>query len=115
MSDNILHLIAQSKETIGIILTWLAGSVTHILNKMRKGERLTFWQHIAHIIMSWFVGLLAYFACEQLGIDGSARGIIIGISSYLGIQILDALDMIKPSNIYEFIIDIIQYKIWKKK
>ena len=112
---EISQLIAQSKETIWIILTWLAGSVTHILNKMRKGQKMSLWEHISHILMSWFVGLLAYFACEYIGIDGSARGIIIGISSYLWIQILDAIDMIKPSNIYDFIIDIIQYKLWKKK
>jgi hypothetical protein len=53
--NDITNTLAQYKETIWLIITWLAWSVTHILNKAKKWEKLTFKQHLIHLFISWFV------------------------------------------------------------
>jgi hypothetical protein len=112
--NEITQYLAQYKETIWLIVTWFAWSVTHIFNKVRKGEQLTFRQHIAHIFISWFVWYMTYLILEYMGINWPMQWMIIWIASYSWIQIIDALDMIKANTIYNFFIDFIKYKIWKK-
>lgn len=112
--NEITQTLAQYKDTIWLIITWLAGSVTHIFNKVRKWEKLTFKQHISHIVVSWFVWYMAYLILQYMGIEWPMQWIIIWIASYSGIQIVDALDMVKATTIYNFFIDFIKYKVWKK-
>jgi len=111
--NEISQALASYKETIWLIITWLAWSVTHILNKTRKWETLSFKQHVAHIVISWFVWYMAYLILEYMWIDWPMQWMIIGIASYSGIQIIDAVDMIKAKTIYTLFIDFIKFKIWK--
>lgn len=114
--NEILTTLAGYKETIWLILTGFAGSITHILNKTRRWERLTLSQHVSYLVISWFVGYLTYLWCEHLWITWPVRWIIIGVASYSGIQIIEALEMFRAKQIYDLIIDFIMFKIgkWKK-
>ena len=115
MLNELSSIVSQYKDTIWLILTWFAGSVTHIFNKVRKGEKMSFWQHFSHIIISWFVWYMAWLICSYLWINPWATHIIVGSSAYLWIQIMDAVEMIKAKTIYNLILDFITFKLWWKK
>lgn len=112
--NDITNLLLQYRESIWLVITWFAGSITHIFNKIRKWEKMTFIEHISHIIISWFVWYMSYLILEYLGINWPMQWIIIGISSYSWIQIIEAVDMLKAKVIYDLFIDFIKFKIWKK-
>ena len=112
--NELTNILAQYKDSIWLILTWFAGSITHIFNKIRKWENLTFLQHMCHLIVSWFVGCMAWFICTYFSINLLATHIIIWMSTYLSIQIIDALDMIKARFIYDLFMDFLKFRIWKK-
>lgn len=111
--SQITQALAQYKETILLAVTWLAGSLTHIVNKARKWEKLTFKQHIWHLVISWFVWLMAWLVCGYFGIEWNLLHIIIWISTYSAIQIVDAIDMFKWKVIFNILLDFIKYKQWK--
>ena len=111
--NEITQTIANYKDTIWIILTWFTASITHIFNKARKWEKMTFSDHIYHLTISWFVWLMAWFVCSYLWLNQRATHIIVWSSAYLWIQIIDAVDMLKPKVIYDLFIDFIKFKIWK--
>lgn len=106
-------IIAQYKDTIGLILTWLAGNIAFIANKIRKWERLSFSQHISHLIISWFVGYLTYLLLNYFHINWPMQWVIIWTASYSWIQIIEAFEMIKAKVIYNLLIDFIKFKLWK--
>lgn len=112
--NEIITILTQYKDSIWLIITWFAGSITHIFNKIRKWEKLTFWQHISHLIISWFVWYMAYLVLQYLWIIWPMQWIIIGISSYSAIQIIDTVDMFKAKYLYTLITDFIKFKLWKK-
>jgi len=111
--NGIIATLAEYKETIWLIIPWLAGSITHIFNKIRKGEKMTFMQHVSHMIVSWFAGYMTYWICVYYSIDWPLLWVIIWISSYSWIQIIEAIEMIKAKNIYNIFIDFIKYNINK--
>lgn len=113
MTNDIIHTLSQYKETISLIVAGVAWSITHIVNKMRKWEAMTFKQHLTHLIISGFVWLMAYHLLEYIWITGSIQGFIIWFATYSAIQIVDAVDMIKAKTIYNLFIDFIKFKIWK--
>ena len=112
--NEILQAMAWYKETIWLILTWTAWSITHIFVKISKWENMTFWQHFLHIFISWFAGLLCNFICWYFWIIWDLKYFIIWMSWYLGIQIIEAVGLIKATDIYEIILLLKNKVIWKK-
>jgi len=110
------EIVANSwwlKESIWLIITWFAWSITHILNKTRKGEVMTLRQHISHIVISWFVWYLLYLWCQYFDITWPMQWIIIWIGSYSWIQIVEALEMMKAQTIFNLVLDFLNFKTWK--
>ena len=105
---------ASAKDVLTVMMPWFAWSITHILNKIRKGEKMSLLQHLSHLSISWFVGYLSYLACQYFGITGDLQGIVIWITTYSWIQIVEALEMFKAKVIFDIILDFINYKKWEK-
>lgn len=112
---HLSEIIRESKEVVTVVLSWLSGSIAHIINKQRWWERMTFKENISHLFMSGFVGYMMYLGCLWLDISWPALWIIIWLSTYSWIRILDALDLIHPEDIKNFILDIVRYKLWQNK
>ena len=108
------NVAAHSKDTIALVMTWFAGSISHILNKVRKGEKMSFTQHISHIVISWFVWYLAYLACQYYWIDWPREWIVIWMSTYSAIQIVETIEMIKAKFIFNTFLNYLRFTIWKK-
>jgi hypothetical protein len=112
--NEIIQIMSWYKETIWLILTWTAWSITHIFVRVSKWEKMTFMQNIWHLFISGFAWQLCFFICSYFHITWSLLYFIIWMSWYLGIQIMEALSLIKASDIYEIILLIKNKIIWKK-
>ncbi len=110
---EIIQTMALYKETVVAIITWLWGSVAHIIHKGLNGEKMSFLQHIWHLLLSAFVGYMSYLGCIYMGISWPLQWMIIWMCSYSWIKIIDAFNMIKAKTIYNFILDFIKFKLWK--
>ena len=100
------------KDTLWLVIMWFAWSITHILNKVRKGETMTFKQHFSHLVISWFVGFISYEVCLYFWIDWAMQSIIIWMSSYSGIKIIDTFELVTPQDLYNLISN--KTWLWKK-
>lgn len=112
--ENITQVLTHYKESIGLIISWLWWAVTHILNRVRKWEKVSVTQSFAHIFSSWFMGLMVYFICKEVWIEWGYMGFMVWMSGYAWAKILDIIDSISPKAVADILLDFIRYKIWKK-
>lgn len=125
--NEILTTLAGFKETVVLILTWFSWAVVHTIHKLAKWEEVPFRIWVYKTIACWFGWLLAWLWCSAIWIDGLPLHFITWAWSYSWILILDSIDLIlwntlkalkylRPTVIYELLIDFIMYQVnkWKK-
>lgn len=80
--------------TVVSLISFLAGAVKTILAYTRDGifpKKLDF---VVNIILSFFIGLLAGFACTYFGLDDSLLYIIVALASLSAERLLSSIPTI---------------------
>lgn len=60
---------------------------------LQKKKKFILWDFLAHISSASFAGLMAYFACAPMGINGPLVGVVCGVSAHMGTPALIKLLM----------------------
>ena len=111
--NEIVNQTHNMRDTIWLLIAWVAGAITSILDKVLIWEKLSFIQIISHIWMAWFVWFLSSLVCDYYWIQWPWASFIVGMSWYMWVQIAQALKLFSPKVIFNLILDFINFKRWK--
>ncbi len=73
-----------------VVLAMLGGAVRVLSKKDHEGNfvKPKAWNFVGGCITSGFVGIILIYACEYLGLQSSATGMIVGCGAFIGTDLI---------------------------
>lgn len=82
---------------VAIVLATWGGVVKHIMTVKNQNAIFFTRDLLFHIIISGFVGMLAYFVCESASIGGATQALIVSITGHMGTETIASFKRIRNS------------------
>jgi hypothetical protein len=91
MSERLLHWIQENLPFLYATTLSLWGGFVQYANRVRTGERWSTQALFLDLVVCSFAGLLAFFICQEFGIEGWKAAVITAVSAHEGTRSIGLL------------------------
>ena len=86
MSDKVEHWVSQNLPFLYAIVLSVWGGFVQYANRVRTGERWSWTSMLLDLVVCSFAGLIAFFACQAVGIKDWQAAIVIAVTAHEGMR-----------------------------
>lgn len=91
MSDKFESWLAQNLPFLYAVVLSVWGGFVQYANRVRAGERWSWTSMLLDLVVCSFAGLIAFFACQSVGINGWQAAIVIAVTAHEGTRAIGLL------------------------
>lgn len=91
MQTDLQYLIERALPWLYALMLSMWGGVVQYAERVRQGHPWSWRDMALDVVVCSFAGLLSFFVCQAVGVDGWRQAVVISVSSHQGTRAIALL------------------------